>query len=139
MAFTALWNGLATPEQAARMAANLPLLETSFGLAATDTHLLDMPLQWDRPFGWPPHQFLAVHGLLRYGFDADARRIAEKFLGVIIRSFEETGDLWEKYDIETGGLRSSEYEVQTQMGWTAAVFLDFSRLLDSRSQTDQQN
>lgn len=130
MAFTALWNGLATPGQAARMAANLSVLETPFGLAATDKHLLDMPLQWDHPFGWPPHQYLAVHGLLSYGFETDARRIAAKFLDVLVRVFEETGELWEKYDLETGGLRSSEYEVQTQIGWTAAVFLDFTKLLN---------
>ena len=138
MAFTALWNGLATPAQAARMVANLAVLETPFGLAATDTHLLDthlldMPLQWDHPFGWPPHQYLAVHGLLRYGFEDDARRIAAKFLDLIVRVYEETGELWEKYDLQTGGLRSSEYAVQTQIGWTAAVFLDFSKLLNPDS------
>lgn len=131
MGFTALWNGLATPEQAVRAAANLPMLEAEHGLTATDKQYMGVPLQWDHPFGWPPHQYLAVHGLLRYGLKDDALRIARKFLEMMIRVFEETGELWEKYDAVSGGLLSSEYEVQTQMGWSAAVFLDFCELLNT--------
>lgn len=129
MGYTAMWNGLATAEQAKRMVANLPKLEAAFGLTATDKVVLDASLQWDWPFGWPPHQYLTVHGLLRYGYVDDAKRIATHFLGSMVRVFEETGHLWEKYDAVEGGLKSSEYPVQTQMGWSAAVFLDFYALL----------
>jgi len=129
-AFFALWFGLASKEQARRMAESLPRLEADHGIKASDKKHLGMDLQWDEPFGWPPHQYATVHGLLNYGLEADAHRVARKYLDLMLRVFDETGDLWEKYDVVAGSLKSSEYRVETQVGWTAAVFLDFSKMLN---------
>ena len=128
-AFFALWFGLASEEQARRMVVNLPKLEMEHGMQASDKKHLGIDMQWDAPFGWPPYQYATVHGLLNYGLETDALRIARKYRDMLVRVFEETGELWAKYDVVSGGLKSSEYSVETQVGWTAAVFLDFSRLL----------
>ncbi len=125
-AFFALWTGVATARQAEGMAENLASLETDHGVKASDWTLPGLELQWDAPFGWPPYQFVVARGLLNYGFREAAERIAVKYCGLVERVFAETGELWEKYDVVAGGLRSAEYEVQTQVGWTAGVYLDFS-------------
>ena len=40
--------------------------------------------QWDAPFGWAPLNLIAVQGLLRYAYKADAKRIAGKFLNMAV-------------------------------------------------------
>ena len=35
--------------------------------------------QWDAPFGWGPLEIIAVQGLRRYGYDAEADRITGSF------------------------------------------------------------
>lgn len=138
-AFFALWAGLATPEQAARMAGQLNRLETAYGIQASDKRCFPVAMQWDTPFGWPPYHYVTVHGLLNYGFTEEAERIAGKYLDLMVRVFGETGELWEKYDVVAGCLKSSEYPVETQVGWTAAVFLDFSNLLKRRRKKNETN
>lgn len=129
-AFSMLWNGTAPPERAARMREALRFLETDHGVLATDKQHLGRPFQWDYPFGWPPHQFIVVHGLLNYGYEEDAVRIARKYLSLLGSVFERTGHLWEKYDVVAGDLRDTEYPTETQLGWTAGVFADFTLLLN---------
>jgi alpha,alpha-trehalase len=59
--------------------------------------------QWDHPYGWPPHQMLAWEGLKNYGLDADAERLAYRWLYTIARNARDyTGTIPEKYDVVTG-------------------------------------
>jgi alpha,alpha-trehalase len=129
-AFSVLWNEIAPPEHAAVMRKTLRFLETDHGVLSTDKQHMDRPFQWDYPFGWPPHQYIVVHGLLNYGYEEDARRIARKYLLLMAGVFKRTGHLWEKYDVVTGDLRDTEYPTETQLGWTAGVFADFTALLE---------
>jgi alpha,alpha-trehalase len=96
--FTPLWAGLATKEQAEQMVKKLPIFETDFGLVITAKESLapqiDLshvperfrpalqsvlePKQWDYPNIWPPVEYLAVIGLLKYGYVEDAKRIMDK-------------------------------------------------------------
>ena len=97
--FWPLWAGWASEEEAARVAGNLGMFETSHGLmASTET----TGCQWDAPFMWAPLVLMAVAGLERYGFDHDAARIAGKFLRTLSADFEQTGKLFEKYNARTG-------------------------------------
>lgn len=76
--------------------------------------------QWDYPNGWAPLHFIAVHGLLRYGYRAEAERIARKYIHAIDRTFAETGTLWEKYNVTDGTLNvTDEYKMPPMLGWTA--------------------
>jgi len=122
-AYQALFCGLATPEQAARMVANLPLFERNHGVAYT----ADLPgcreYQWAFPNVWPPMVWIVVEGLRRYGYEVEARRIAEKYIATTVRLFEKNGQLWEKTDAETGEVAGGEYTAAPMMGWSAGIFV----------------
>jgi alpha,alpha-trehalase len=118
-----LFSGVASPEQAARLVANLPLFERKHGIAYTS----DVPgcrdYQWAFPNAWPPMAWMLVAGLRRYGYETDAQRIAGKYVATAIRLFEKTGQLWEKTDAETGVVAGGEYKAAPMMGWSAGVFV----------------
>src|SRR5436190_12340458 len=80
-----LWAGLATPEQAAAVAKNLPAFEQPGGLAMSPEN---SGMQWDYPYGWAPVQLLAIQGLRRYGYNAEADRLSHKFLSTVIENFQ---------------------------------------------------
>src|SRR5439155_13488579 len=92
--FYPLWAGIASPEQAARVVANLPIFERGWGLQVSDR---TTGHQWDGPFGWAPMQIMADMGMRRYGFDEAAERVATKFLTLIARDFAKHGTIKEKY------------------------------------------
>jgi len=104
----ALWAGVASKEQAARM---VPLALSLFcengGLASGtkasrgEIHLKTRPQrQWDYPFGWAPHQMLAWKGLADYGFHVEASDIAYRWLYMVTRTFMDfNGVVPEKFDV----------------------------------------
>ncbi len=105
----------------------LKRLELPFGLSACEKRDDDVFFQWDYPCMWPAATCLAYMGLKNIGLDADAKRIAEKYVSVARNIFDETGRLWEKYDALTGKIAvTSEYETMPMMGWTAAVYRYFT-------------
>lgn len=121
--FYPLFTGLATPEQAARIVALLPRLENPHGLAASENRNL-LGVQWEWPHGWAPLQWIAVSGLLRYGYRDEALRLAGKYVSTVRAVFARTGALWEKYDTLTGAVSvAKEYESPEMLGWTAGVYL----------------
>jgi alpha,alpha-trehalase len=123
--FYPLWAGLATPEQAKAVVKNLAVLEKPGGLAMSPE---DTGAQWDLPYGWGNIEMLAIDGLRRYGFNADADRISYEFLSMVAENFRRDGNIREKYDVVT---RSSEAHVENGyamnvvgFGWTNAAFLE---------------
>ena len=129
--FQPLYAGLASPDQARRVAANLPLFEREFGLAVTEETAECRAYQWAYPNMWPPVVWVAVAGLARYGLHDDAARIATKYVAVCNRLFEETGQLWEKADVETGAIAGGEYDAQPMLGWSAGIYLACADYLGS--------
>lgn len=127
--YQTLFCGLATPEQAARMVANLPLFEREHGMAYTP----DLPgcreYQWAYPNVWPPMVYVMVRGLERYGYQAESRRLAEKYVRTALHLFEKTGQLWEKTDAETGLVAGGEYKAAPMMGWSAGIFVELCAYL----------
>src|SRR6185436_1883445 len=125
--FWPLWAHLASPEQAARVRANLPLFERPGGLRTSD-HTTGN--QWDAPFGWAPLQLFAVVGLENYHYTDDALRIARAFLSMVVEDFERRGAIVEKYDVDRrtsaveGGIHFGYAENQVGFGWTNGVFLE---------------
>ena len=83
--FYPLWAGIASKEQAARVAANLPMFERPGGLQTSTVASGD---QWDAPFGWAPLQMIAVEGLRRYGYEKEANRISREFLSLVVQEFQ---------------------------------------------------
>ena len=125
--FYPLWAGIASPAQGARVRANLERFEAAGGLL-TSTEVTGN--QWDAPFGWAPLQMMAVAGLRRYGFDDDAKRIAEKFVSLVEKEFNEHGTIVEKYDVRrresdvAADIKFGYSANQIGFGWTNAAVLD---------------
>ncbi len=131
--FYPLWAGIASPEQARRVWQNLDKFEEAGGIL-TSTHVSGN--QWDAPFGWAPLNLIAVEGLLRYGYEEDAKRIAGKFLNMAVREFNKTGTLVEKYDVCACSANVSD-EIffgyssnEIGFGWTNGVILELLKILD---------
>lgn len=88
--------------------------------------------QWDAPNGWAPLQWMAVQGLLKYGYTEQAREIMQRWLALNERVYRENGKMMEKYNVEDTTLLSGggEYPTQDGFGWTNGVALGFRDLLE---------
>ncbi len=131
-------------------------LEQTAGLSATAQECVEVAhdqdgRQWDFPYGWAPHQMLAWQGFKNYGLDADAGRLAYRWLSTIASNAHDyNGMIPEKYNVVTGshdvfveygnvGTKFS-YIATEGFGWTNASFqvgLDYlsaAQLADMRAQ-----
>jgi alpha,alpha-trehalase len=98
---------LLSPDQSQKLVAKaLPLLEQSGGVAASaeesrgSISAARPARQWDHPNGWAPHQMLIWQGLLNYGFDEVAYRLAYRWLYTITRNaVDYNGTIPEKFDV----------------------------------------
>jgi alpha,alpha-trehalase len=83
-------------------------LEHFAGLSATAKESVESarrhdPRQWDYPYGWAPHQMLAWRAFKNYGLDADASRLAYRWLYCIAKNAHDyNGVIPEKYNVVTG-------------------------------------
>ena len=121
---TPLYVGLASQEQAQRVAQALRsrLLEEG-GLGATEAQTGE---QWDKPNGWAPLQWLAIHGLRRYGLHELAEEVAHRWLQTVSSLYQRESKLVEKYVliVPPGGAvggGGGEYPLQDGFGWTNGV------------------
>ena len=123
--FYPLWAGLATSEQAKAVVGNLKTFEQPGGLPMSTQ---EVGTQWDLPYGWGNIEMVAIDGLRRYGYNADADRISYEFLSTVAENFRRDGNIREKYNVVS---RSSEAHVElgyemnvVGFGWTNAAFLE---------------
>jgi alpha,alpha-trehalase len=123
--FYPLWAGLASEEQARAVVKNLPLFEQAGGLVMSRT---ESGMQWDYPFAWAPIQLVAIPGLRRYGFNADADRLSYEFLSMVAENFRRDGTIREKYNAVTRSTESkvaSGYQINViGFGWTNGAFVE---------------
>lgn len=110
--FLAMWAGIATPEQAQRMVKENLLDEKAFwapyGVRSLSRYekmytikKSGNPSCWLGPV-WGISNYLVWQGLLRYGFTAEAKELAEKTVSLFERDLADCGQLHEYYDPETG-------------------------------------
>ena len=129
-AFYPLWSGLATPAQAASVRSHVNLFEHAGGLAMSDR---DSGTQWDLPFGWAPTHWFAIAGLERYGFHADAVRLAAEYEATVRSNYLEDGTLREKYNVISGSANvqvAAGYKTNViGFGMTNGVFRSLEVLL----------
>ncbi len=122
--FYPLWAGIASPKQAADTVLTLQQLENDHGLAMSDRN---SGQQWDKPFGWAPNHYFAILGLRRYGYTADADRLAAKFRTDVETNYLREGTIREKYDVLTGSTTTQVtfgYKANgVGFGWTNGVYL----------------
>jgi len=115
-----LFTGLATPADAARIAAYTKAhLLAPGGLRTTQ---IATGQQWDAPNGWAPLQWIAVAGLDRYGRTDLAGAVSCRWLSTVSQRYAVSGKLVEKYDVEHQGVGGGgEYPLQDGFGWTNGV------------------
>ena len=131
--FMTLWAGIATPEQAKRMVRenlmdertfNAPFgvrtlsrLEKMYNLRATNN-----PSNWQGPI-WGISNYMVFRGLADYGFDEEARQLAEKTVTLFGMDLQNEGALHEYYNPETGepimnkGFQNWNYLVLNMLAW----------------------
>jgi alpha,alpha-trehalase len=131
-----MWAGVATKAQAQDMVQNLKRFEHTYGLVQTDRsypspHPEYTALQWDYPYGWPPSQIIVIDALEAYGYEAEARRIARKFVNLQLDLFRTTGKLWEKYNVVEGNLElpRERYPSVPMHGWSSASLAYLGNML----------
>jgi alpha,alpha-trehalase len=130
-------------------------LEQFAGLAATAEESVESARrhdgrQWDYPYGWAPHQMLAWQGLKNYGLDADAGRLAYRWLHCIAKNAHDfNGTIPEKYNVVTGshdvfveygnvGTKFS-YIAPEGFGWMNASFEAGMKFLSPEQLADLHN
>ncbi|MEM1258729.1 MAG: alpha,alpha-trehalase TreF [Bacteroidota bacterium] len=125
-----LFFGIASREQGEGI--KKMLMETFLRDGGFVTTLKNSGQQWDAPNGWAPLQWMAVKGLLLYGYRDEAKEIMERWLTLNEKVFKNTGKMMEKYNVEDLSLLSGggEYETQDGFGWTNGVALGFKKILD---------
>ena len=120
-----LFTGLADHDRGRRTAAALRGLLRHGGLVTTPEATGQ---QWDAPNGWAPLQWIAITGLRRYGEADLAEAIAGRWLAMIEECYRASRQLFEKYDVESGGGgRGGEYALEIGFGWTNGVTLALLR------------
>ncbi len=104
--FMPMWAGVATPEQAERMLIHLRD-ERSFACdwgvrtlgrceKQYNVRVSGNPSSWLGPI-WGMSNYLVWHGLVRYGFTEDAKRLAEQSIRLFGRDIIRTGAMHEYY------------------------------------------
>jgi alpha,alpha-trehalase len=135
-AFFALWSELATPEQARRMVeTHLAVFEFPGGVATTERYEPepgDFSKQWAWPNGWAPLHWIVVSGLMKYGYRAEAERIAKKWVDLVNEVFQTNGVNFEKYDVvHFRRAVPDRYPDQAGFAWTNAIFRRFTEFLET--------
>jgi len=133
--FYPLWTGLASPEQAKAVFKSLAAFDRPGGIVMS---MINTGAQWDAPYGWAPIQLIAIEGLRRYGYIAEANGISLQFLSMVLDNFLKDGTIREKYDVET---RSSATDIRVGyktnvvgFGWTNGAFLALYNALPKAAQ-----
>lgn len=129
----AMWSGVATPEQAKQMVGK-NLLDTNtfdapYGIRSLskmekmyDLRATSNPSNWLGPI-WINANYMVFRGLVKYGYQAEARQLVEKTVKLIGMDFEKNGALHEYYLPDNGepvmnqGFQDWNYLVLNMIAW----------------------
>ncbi len=131
--FLAMWSNIATKEQAERMVVEHYRNTKTFNAPAGVRTLSKMekmynvrasggPSSWLGPI-WGVSNYLTFRGLVNYGFDADAKELAEKTITLFGKDIERFGAMHEYYQPENGepilnrGFQNWNYLVLNMIAW----------------------
>ncbi len=130
--FLPMWGGLATHEQAERMAERVRdprTFQATYGVRSLsrlekmyDLRASNNPSNWLGPV-WGISNYMVFRGLVKYGFDEDARVLAEKTVRLFGRDLESSGGLHEFYHPDSGepvmtkGFQNWNFLVLNMIAW----------------------
>ncbi len=124
--------GVCSEQEAESTVKMLDKLEMEYGISTCEENNTGIQFQWDYPNGWPCQQYQVVKGLYNYGYESDAKRIANKYVTLVEKIFEQTGHLWEKYNVKDGNIEvKNEYDMPAMMGWSAGTYKAFKEYLNT--------
>jgi putative isomerase len=130
--FLPMWAGLASRQQAERMVErlrdqrtfgasygvrSLSRLEKMYSIRASNN-----PSNWLGAV-WGMSNYMVFRGLVKYGFEEDARQLAEKTVRLFGRDLESSGSLHEFYNPDTGdpimtkGFQNWNFLVLNMIAW----------------------
>ena len=144
-AYLSLWSGMATEEQARRLADNITRFEQKGGLTTTAKPLIDtntfgsIVAQWAYPNGWAPLHYFVIEGLERYGYYDEAEILAKKWIKTNLKWFVKHNEFCEKYNVVNLNKAPVEglYPNQKGFGWTNGVFVYLAhKYFDVSSEAD---
>lgn len=133
--FLPMWCGFATPEEAARMVEehfknertfaarygirSLSRLERMYAVKKSGN-----PSCWLGPI-WGNTNYMIFEGLLRYGYEAEARRLAEVTVEMFGRDILACGEMHEYYDPDTGeGVHNQGFQSWNLLAFRMAEWLE---------------
>ena len=130
--FMAMWAGIATPEQAARMMEHYrdtTTLNSNYGIRTLsklekmyDVRATGNPSSWLGPI-WGISNYIVFRSLINYGYYEEATEIAGKTITLFGKDFEENGALHEYYLPDSGmpvlnkGFQNWNYLVINMAAW----------------------
>lgn len=130
--FLAMYYGIATLEQARRMVEEHYRNEKEFfapfgvrSVSKAESRMYAIknsgnPSCWLGPI-WINCNYFVHEGLLRYGYEHDAKSLAEKTVVLLGRDIEKCGEFHEYYDPETGeGIRNQGFQSWNLLGYNLA-------------------
>lgn len=90
--------------------------------------------QWDAPNVWAPLQLMAYFGLKNYGFNDLAFEVASRFTTLCEAVYNQTGEIYEKYNGVnlSSKVDKGEYQNQIGFGWTLGVLKVFQDEIKKR-------
>ncbi|MBF0298276.1 MAG: hypothetical protein HQK51_06125 [Oligoflexia bacterium] len=122
--FTPLYVGMVDANKAKLIREKLTILEKNGGIMSSE--LTSSPHQWDGNNGWAPFQMIAMQGLKNYGYEDDAKRIAQKWTNLIAKVYIENGAIYERMDVDKLSkpeVDESKYPPQQGFLWTNSSFV----------------
>lgn len=131
--YYALWSGVASNHQAARLVENLDSFIYQGGLSTTTSNEHELARviahQWAYPNGWAPLHWIVIEGLKNYGYHDHAERIARLWLNNNFQYFQKHGVFREAYNVVDMHASPDHgvYPPQVGFGWTNAVFIDLAK------------
>lgn len=134
--FYPMFVGMVNEDMAKALVDNLYRLEAEYGITADENISFPYQYQWHYPNGWAPHQNIVMQALSNYGYNEDALRIAKKYTNLVEKNFKENHNLWEKYNVVTGGIdiafegEKRKLVMPPMMGWTAGAYLDALKFIE---------
>ncbi len=110
--FLAMWAGIATPEEAERMVKENMLNEKTFSAKYGIRSLSKLekmywigksgnPSCWLGPI-WINANYFCFRALLKYGYEEEARKLAQTTVELLGKDIAECGEMHEYYDPDTG-------------------------------------
>lgn len=126
-----LFAGMVDNCYAEKLVENLNRLEADYGLFACEKNDIEGNMRWNYPMGCGCLQYIAVTALNGYSYKADAMRIASKYVKLIEKVFNETGSLWENYNVVEGNINvTRRATMPSMMGRTAGVYLALKQYVE---------